>query len=75
MPFVPRQEMACGPGVPCLPAGLNRWGDLVCPFCHLNMCMPGGAMLVPGPGRCPACRRLFTVFPEIAARANACAYG
>jgi hypothetical protein len=52
------------------PAGVNRFGDLVCPHRGVNVMCPPGGVLVPGHGESPACRKPWFVRTGTARIAN-----
>jgi len=51
-------------------AGVNRFGDLVCPACRVQHITPAGMLVVPGTGCCALCRAAFRVPPRVARLAN-----
>ncbi|MBM4025634.1 MAG: hypothetical protein FJ280_09535 [Planctomycetes bacterium] len=51
-------------------AGVNRFGDLVCPACRVQHITPAGMLVVPGTGCCALCRAAFRVPPRVARVAN-----
>ena len=67
-------ELLAGSGYPP-EAGVNEYGDLVCPNCRANIITPYGYDVVPGIGRCSFCEREFTVTQEVADRANGRTHG
>lgn len=52
-------------------ATLNKYGDILCPFCGLNIITPYGAILAPGIGKCPICGRHFEVTEKLTEQTNA----
>jgi Zn-finger nucleic acid-binding protein len=55
------------------PAGKNLFGDIVCPYCGINLMTPTGYEIRAGDAICPRCRGLLTVSESLAAEANAIA--
>lgn len=51
-------------------AGVNRFGDLTCPACAINLITPAGMLVAPGADYCRACGAAFLVPPRVARVAN-----
>jgi len=49
----------------------NRFGDVVCPHCRLNIITPAGMVVRAGATRCIRCRGPFRVSDAVATEANA----
>jgi hypothetical protein len=69
MPYLARRADP-GPPRPSLTAYVNRFGDLVCPYCETNIITPAFCRVVAGRGRCPRCHQVFRVTADAAEYAN-----
>jgi len=49
---------------------INKYGDIVCPNCSLNIITPVGAILKEGRAKCPKCNNQFKVTKPLAELAN-----
>jgi Zn-finger nucleic acid-binding protein len=52
------------------PANRNLFGDVVCPFCGINLMTPAGYEVRAGDATCPRCGGLLTVSQSLADEAN-----
>ena len=66
----PPISSAPGPDAELSLAGLNEFGDIVCPHCGLNIITAAGCRLVPGWASCTRCRRWFSVSADLACEAE-----
>ena len=45
-------------------ADINKFGDIICPHCQLQMITPAGMYIKQGQGKCISCGKNFTVSEE-----------
>jgi len=68
-----REQLSSSTLAKCEPANRNLFGDVVCPFCGINLMTPAGYEVQAGEATCPRCGGLLIVSESLATEANAIA--